>query len=117
VYNYVEQVWYYGTMNRTAWLDSGLRSHPLGATYSNNLVNHEQGVDDNETATTVAIPAYVSSAQFDLEDGHQFAFIWRILPDITFDGSEIGNPSAVMTLLPMQNSGSGYNNPAFCRGR
>ena len=116
VYNYVEQVWYYGTMNRTAWLDSGLRSHPLGATYSNNLVNHEQGVDDNETATTVAIPAYVSSAQFDLEDGHQFAFIWRILPDITFDGSEIGNPSAVMTLLPMQNSGSGYNNPASVGG-
>ena len=116
VYNYVEQVWYYGTMNRTAWLDSGLRSYPLGATYSNNLVNHEQGVDDNETATTVAIPAYVSSAQFDLEDGHQFAFIWRILPDITFDGSEIGNPSAVMTLLPMQNSGSGYNNPASVGG-
>tara|TARA_R110000796_G_scaffold252058_1_gene385006 strand:- start:904 stop:1752 length:849 start_codon:yes stop_codon:yes gene_type:complete len=116
VYNYVEQVWYYGTMNRTAWLDSGLRSYPLGATYSNNLVNHEQGVDDNETGTTVAIPAYVSSAQFDLEDGHQFAFIWRILPDISFDGSEVGSPSATMTLLPMQNSGSGYNDPASVGG-
>ena len=116
VYNYLEQVWYYGTMNRTAWLDSGLRNYPLAATYSNNLVNHEQGVDDNETATTVAIPAYVSSAQFDLEDGHQFAFIWRILPDITFDGSEVGSPSATMTLLPLQNSGSGYNNPASVGG-
>jgi hypothetical protein len=116
VYNYLEQVWYYGTMNRTAWLDSGLRNYPLAATYSNNLVNHEQGVDDNETATTVAIPAYVSSAQFDLEDGHQFAFIWRILPDITFDGSEVGSPSATMTLLPLQNSGSGYNSPASVGG-
>ncbi len=116
VYNYLEQVWYYGTMSRTAWLDSGLRNYPLAATYSNNLVNHEQGVDDNETATTAAIPAYVSSAQFDLEDGHQFAFIWRVLPDITFDGSEIGSPSATMTLLPLQNSGSGYNSPASVGG-
>ena len=116
VYNYLEQVWYYGTMNRTAWLDSGLRNYPLAATYSNNLVNHEQGVDDNETATTAAIPAYVSSAQFDLEDGHQFAFVWRILPDITFDGSEVGSPTATMTLLPLQNSGSGYNDPASVGG-
>ena len=116
VYNYLEQVWYYGTMSRTAWLDSGLRNYPLAATYSNNLVNHEQGVDDNETAVTAAIPAYVSSAQFDLEDGHQFAFIWRILPDITFDGSEVGSPMATMTLLPLQNSGSGYNDPASVGG-
>jgi len=116
VYNYLEKVWYYGTMSRTAWLDSGLRNYPLAATYSNNLVNHEQGVDDNETAVTAAIPAYVSSAQFDLEDGHQFAFIWRILPDITFDGSEVGSPMATMTLLPLQNSGSGYNDPASVGG-
>ena len=116
VYNYLEQVWYYGTMNRTAWLDSGLRNYPLAATYSNNLVNHEQGVDDNETAVTAAIPAYVASAQFDLEDGHQFAFIWRILPDITFDGSEVGSPMATMTLLPLQNSGSGYDDPASVGG-
>ena len=116
VYNYLEQVWYYGTMSRTAWLDSGLRNYPLAATYSNNLVNHEQGVDDNETATTVAIPAYIASAQFDLEDGHQFAFIWRILPDITFDGSEVGSPTATMTLLPLQDSGSGYNTPASVGG-
>ncbi len=116
VYNYLEKVWYYGTMSRTAWLDSGLRNYPLAATYSNNLVNHEQGVDDNETAVTAAIPAYVSSAQFDLEDGHQFAFIWRILPDITFDGSEVGSPRATMTLLPLQNSGSGYNDPASVGG-
>ena len=116
VYNYVEKVWYYGNMSRTAWLDSGLRDFPLGATYSNNLVNHEEGVDDNETAVTAAIPAYISSAQFDLEDGHQFAFIWRILPDITFDGSEVDSPSATMTLLPLQSSGSGYNNPTSVGG-
>jgi hypothetical protein len=111
VYNYLEDIWYYGTMARTAWLDSGLRGKPLAATYSSNLVNHEEGVDDNETGTTAPIHAYVASAEFDLEDGHQFAFIWRILPDIRFDGSTAGSPSATMTLLPLANSGSGYNNP------
>tara|TARA_R110000764_G_scaffold133985_1_gene222081 strand:- start:126 stop:1961 length:1836 start_codon:yes stop_codon:yes gene_type:complete len=116
VYNYLDKIWYYGTMNRTAWLDSGLRNYPLAATYNNNLVNHEQGVDDNETAVTTAIPAYVSSAQFDLDDGHQFAFIWRVLPDISFDGSEINSPTATMTLMPLQNSGSGYNNPMSVGG-
>jgi len=111
VYNYLEDIWYYGTMARTAWLDSGLRGNPLAATYSYNLVNHEEGVDDNENATTAPIHAYVASAEFDLEDGHQFAFIWRILPDIRFDGSTTGSPSATMTLLPLANSGSGYNSP------
>jgi hypothetical protein len=116
VYNYMEDVWYYGTMSRSAWLDSGLRDHPLGATYSSNLVNHEQGVDDNENATTLPIHAYVASAEFDLDDGHQFAFIWRILPDIRFDGSTSGSPSATMTLLPLANSGSGYSDPASVGG-
>ena len=111
VYNYVQNIWYYGTMARTAWLDSGLRNYPLAATYSNNLVNHEFGVDDNETGTPAAINAYISSAEFDLDDGHKFAFIWRILPDITFDGSTAGSPQATMTLLPLKNSGSGYNDP------
>ena len=116
VYNYLEDIWYYGTMARTAWLDSGLRGNPLAATYTYNLVNHEEGVDDNETGTTAAIHAYVASAEFDLEDGHQFAFIWRVLPDIRFDGSTVGSPSATMTLLPLANSGSGYNSPTSVGG-
>tara|TARA_R110000772_G_scaffold48597_1_gene110888 strand:+ start:344 stop:2191 length:1848 start_codon:yes stop_codon:yes gene_type:complete len=112
VYNYLEKIWYYGTMSRTAWLDSGLREHPLAATYSNNLVDHEVGVDNNETGTTTAIDAYISSAQFDLDDGHQFVFIWRVLPDISFEGSTSNSPAVTMTLLPLKGSGSGYNDPA-----
>ena len=112
VYNYLDDIWYYGTMARTAWLDSGLRDFPLAATYSNNLVNQEEGVDDNELGADTAIHAYASTAEFDLDDGHKFNFIWRVLPDITFDGSTAASPSATMTLLPMQNSGSGYNSPA-----
>jgi len=111
VYNYLEDIWYYGNMSRSAWLDSGLRNNPLGATYSFNLVDHEQGVDDEETATIAPIAAFVESAQFDLDDGHQFMFIWRVLPDMSFDGSIIDAPSATLSLFPLANSGSGYNDP------
>lgn len=109
VYNYMEDIWYYGTMARTAWLDSGLREYPLAATYSNTLVNHEQGVNDNETGTESAINAYITSSEFDLDDGHQFMFVWRMLPDITFSGSTATNPKITMYLLPLKNSGSGYS--------
>ena len=112
VYNYLEDIWYYGTMGRTAWLDSGLRDYPVAATYANNLVNHELGVDDNTTDVTVAIDSYISSSEFDIDDGHNFGFVYRILPDLTFRGSEGSNtPQVTMTLIPLQNSGAGYNNP------
>ena len=57
VYNYAEDIWYYGSMARTAWLDSGLRDYPMAATYSNNLVYHEYGLDDGTTSTTLPIEA------------------------------------------------------------
>ena len=117
MYNYVEDVWAYGTLARTAWLDTGLRNYPLAATYSYNIVNHEYGVDNNETATTLAIEATITSAQFDIGDGHNMAFAWRMLPDLTFSGSTDGTtPALTMQLLPLQNSGSGYNNPKSVGG-
>ena len=116
VYNYSEDIWYYGTIARTAWIDSGLRSNPVGATYLGNLVNHEVGVDDNSTGTLVAIESYITSAEFDIDDGHNFSFIYRMLPDVTFRGSTAASPNATMYLLPMTNSGSGYNNPASVGG-
>ena len=117
VFNYVENVWYYGTMARTAWLDSGLQDYPVAATYSNNLVQHELGVDDGTAATAVPITAFITSSQFDIGDGHNFAFVWRMLPDLTFNGSTDGTtPSLTMQLLPLQNSGSGFNNPKSVGG-
>ena len=111
VYNYLEKVWYYGTMGRTAWIDSGLYVSPIGATVNNRLVFQESGVDDNETGTAAPIDAYISSSEFDIGDGHNFAFVWRVLPDLTFEGSTSGTtPEATMTLYPMYNSGSGTNN-------
>jgi len=119
-FNYVENnnegVWAYGTLGRTAWLDSGLRDFPLAATYSYNLVNHEQGDDNGEGASLVAINALIASAEFDIDDGDHFGFVWRMLPDITFRGSTAASPQVTMTLIPMQNSGSGYNNPISVGG-
>tara|TARA_Y100000385_G_scaffold194081_1_gene200768 strand:- start:974 stop:2842 length:1869 start_codon:yes stop_codon:yes gene_type:complete len=111
VYNYLEKTWYYGTMARTAWLDSGLRDYPLAASYTYNLTNQEFGTDDNETGTPVPISASITSGQFDIADGDRFAFIWRLMPDMTFDGSTTTDPHATMSLLPLANSGSGYNSP------
>jgi hypothetical protein len=116
IYNYTEDVWSYGTLARTAWLDSGLRDYPLAATYSYNLVDHEQGNDDNVSGTPVAISSIIGSAEFDIDDGDHFGFVWRMLPDITFRGSDAASPQVTMTLIPMQNSGSGYNNPISVGG-
>lgn len=116
VYNYVEDIWFYGQLARSAWLDSGLRSYPIAATYAQNIVSHEVGVDDLTTETPAPIPAYITSAEFDLEDGHNFCFVWRMLPDVTFRGSETQNPQITMTLLPLKNSGSGYTNPPSVGG-
>ena len=117
VYNYLEKIWYYGTMGRTAWLDAGLDNAPIAATYSNNLVYHETGVVDGEGAVDVAINSFITSSQFDIGDGHNFAFVWRMLPDLTFRGSdETVTPQVTMTLLPLQNSGSGYTVPPSVGG-
>jgi len=111
VYNYLEHIWYYGSMARSAWLDSGLRAFPLAATFNSVLVNHEEGVDDNETGTTAAIPAFITSADFDLEDGDRFMLMSRVLPDVSFEGSTATNPAITMSFFPLASSGSGYNSP------
>jgi hypothetical protein len=115
VFNYLENVWYYGSLQRSAWLDSGLLPYPIAATYSNNIVNQEEGVDDAENYNNQPIEAYISSSEFDIGDGHNFGFIWRMLPDITFNGSNTAAPQPAqveMTLYPLQNSGSGTGTSA-----
>lgn len=120
VYNYVEKVWYYGNLARTAWLDSGLRQYPVAATYLSNIVNHEAGTDDTSTGTPTAMDSYITSSEFDIGDGDHFAFIWRLLPDITFRGSTTGPgypaPQVTFQLQPLANSGSGYNVPKSVAG-
>jgi len=128
IYNHLERTWYYGTLNgstirpRTAWLDSPLRAEPTAAigytandnsgqpsTYTNGaVVYHETTVDNNETGTPVAIESYVQSSDFDIGDGHNFGFVWRLIPDITFDGSTSAAPSTNFTVRPRQNPGANY---------
>ena len=114
IYNYIENVWSYGSIGRTAWLDSGLLPLPVAATYDSELVQHEDGVDAYVLGNLTALPAYISSSEFDIGDGHNFGYVWRILPDLTFENSTStpsGSAAAVaMTLYPLQNSGSGTGN-------
>jgi hypothetical protein len=109
IYNYLDNVWYYGNMSRTAWLDSGLRTYPMGADTANyRILYHENGVDDVSGLTPVALTAYVQSSDFDIGDGHNFGFVWRILPDLTFNGSNVNVPQVTMTVLPRVNAGTAY---------
>jgi hypothetical protein len=175
IYNYVDQVWYYGTWGiltvnagtfvignqyvitsvgttdftligasantigtsfvatgvgtgtgtasiingRTAWLDSGINQNPIAADYNGRILNHETSVDDNAGDSTLPITAYVQSSDFDIQDGHNFGFVWRILPDINFNGSTVNNPEVTMTIKPRVNSGTAYgqaDNPAVVSG-
>ena len=121
IFNYLDRVWYYGTLGRTAWLDTGLQQHPIATTYAGITVNHESGVDDATTVPSLPIYAYIQSSDFDIGDGHNFGFAWRMIPDITFDGSNTASsaspyPSVDITMWPRQNPGADYNqdvpNPA-----
>jgi len=116
IYNYQDDIWYYGQMGRTAWIDSTVLTYPVAATYNNTLVFHEYGLNDNTTGTDNPIDSYIQSSEFDVQFGNSFAFINRILPDVTFRKSTAANPQVIMTLTPMQNSGSGYNSPQATGG-
>lgn len=128
LYNHLERIWSYGSLRRTFWLDTPLQNVPLsaqgilvGATNSDanhtsvsngTLLFQESGVDDASTATPVPFDSYIQSSDFDIGDGHNFGFIWRIIPDITFAGSG-GNennvyPSVTMEVRPRTFSGSPY---------
>jgi hypothetical protein len=112
IFNYLDKVWYYGSLNRSAWLDSPLRTYPMAATYQHTIVYHEDGNDDIEVnGTTLPINSYIQSSDFDIGDGHNFGFVWRIIPDLTFDGSDNpapAKPSAVFTVKPRQAPGAPY---------
>jgi hypothetical protein len=113
IYNFLENVWSYGTMSRTAWLETGTQPFPIAADYNNRLLNHEDGVDDNSTSSTQPIYAYVQSSDFEISQadaGQHFGFVWRMLPDVNFNGSTTNNPEVTIQLLPAQNSGSPYGN-------
>ena len=101
VYNYLEKIWYYGTLSRDAWLDRGIRTLPM-ATGSSLLYNHESGFDDDGSAMT----SFVESAPTDIGDGDKFFFLKQVIPDITFNGSTATNPSVAFTMKARDNPGA-----------
>lgn len=108
VYNYAEQIWYYGTLARTAWVDSPIRHYPMAAGYNGQFFYHENGVDDGATNPPSAIESYIQSSDFDIGDGHNYGFVWRMIPDINFDGSTGATPQVTLTARPRQNPGAPY---------
>lgn len=118
VYNHLERIWYYGTMDRTAWLDTPLRDYPQaantpGGTNDGYVYSHEVTVD----ADGVPMDSYIQSSDFDLEDGDQFMLTRRILPDINFGGSTASTPEVVLTVRPRNFPGGRFgNDPADTQG-
>ncbi len=104
VYNYQQQVWYYGTLNRTAWIDRGIFDQPVAAGTDNYLYTQEQGFDADGSPIT----AYIESSQIDIGDGDQFAFIKRLIPDLTFRDSTAASPSANFTIKTRNFPGGDY---------
>jgi len=95
VYNYLDKIWYYGTLSRTAWLDRGTRPFPLATDNSGYLYNQEFGHDDDGSAMT----SYIESAVMDIGDGDHFTSVRRVIPDLSFSGSTaISTPQATFTI-------------------
>ena len=113
IYNYMEKIWYYGSINRTAWLDSPLRTYPQ-AVGGYTVYDHERGVNDDLLPMT----SFITSSDFDISDGENFLLVKRILPDINFDGSTAQNPQVLLTMRPRNFPGSNYmstNEPTVTR--
>jgi hypothetical protein len=113
VYNHLERIWYYGTIDRTAWLDTALRNYPQatntpGGTNAGTLYIHEFGVNDD----ALPMDSYIQSSDFDLEDGDQFMLTRRILPDINFSGSVADNPEVTLQIRPRNFPGSSFSGDA-----
>jgi hypothetical protein len=109
IFNSFEKCWYFGTLSRTAWLDSSSRDYPIGANSGDfKIYNHELGLNDGEGTSPSGISAYVESADFEIGDGDRFQFISRIIPDISFFGSTDPAPAATFSLKPRNFSGSAY---------
>ena len=108
VYNYLQNIWYYGNLTRTAWVDRGVEENPIAAGRDGYLYNHEVGFDDGSTTPASAITSYIESSQFDIGDGDQFSFVRRLIPDVTFRNSTAQTPTANFTLKARNFPGGAY---------
>lgn len=103
VFNYLEQIWYYGTLDRTYWLDSPLRVLPV-AVNDGFIYSHENGTD----ADGAPMDSYIQSSDIDLDDGSNFMLIKRVIPDVSFELSTVANPQVEFEILPRNFPGAPY---------
>ena len=103
IFNYAENLWYYGDLGRTAFIDRGIRDFPIGAA-NNYLYNHESGYTDDGSALTASI----ESSPIDIGEGDKFSFVRRIIPDFTFTGSTNSDPTVNVTLQTNNFPGGSY---------
>jgi hypothetical protein len=119
VYNHYQQLWFFGNLGRTAWLDTPLRDYPTalytapytyddtiaGNPNSGYLYQHEVGVD----ADGLPMESYIQSNDFDLEpNGDQFMLTRRIIPDINYNQSTADTPTVTLAIRPRNFPGSQY---------
>ena len=109
VYNYLEKVWYFGSIDRTAWLDAAQREFPQAVGTENILYDHERGVDANGGP----MEAYIQSSDFDIGDGESFMLSRRVIPDVDFSGSTAETPAVDFMIRPRNFPGSQYQDDAF----
>jgi len=109
IYNYENKTWYFGTMARTAWIDRGINDFPIAAGTDSFLYNHEVDDDDGSTLPASPITAFIESSQMSIQEGNNFVFLRRLIPDLTFDGSTAGAPSANFTLKTRRFPGANYD--------
>jgi len=120
IYNHLERIWYYGTIDRTAWLDTPLRQNPQATNTSVSvdgnsvttgpgyLYSHENGINDD----TLPMDSYIQSSDFDLDDGDQFMLTRRILPDVGFEGSTADAPEVTVQVRPRNFPGGRFSSDA-----
>ena len=109
IYNYQEKIWYFGTLNRTAWVDRGINQYPIAASTDNKLYYQEFGQDDGSTNPPSAISANIESSQMDIGDGEKFTLVRRVLPDITFRDSTNQTPRVNMVVKARNFPGVTFN--------
>jgi len=101
IYNYRDDIWYYGQLNRTTWIDAGISEFPL-ATSGGYLYSHENGPNDGQPlgAAPNAINSYIESAFMDIDEGEFYMLTKRVIPDVDFTTSETSNPVTGATIVP-----------------
>jgi len=108
IYNTQEQVWYTGTLARTAWIDRSIREFPVAAATDGFVFQHDNGLDDGSQTPATGISAFIESSGFEIGEGDKFQFVSRLIPDLSFNGSSAESPSVSFSLKPRDFPGSAF---------